>query len=348
VKKRKSELLFFCSVGFFCDLSNLVCEVGKKDSNGNEVNIYFDKPYYLGGEVVTGKVVVNLRSGVKANHLAVKFVGKEKTKIENTVHYQDAQGNPQSRRETHTEKKEFFKQQFILQQFAGGMIAPGMYTLPFQYQLPVDLPGVFYDDWKEHDGDKVKGAIMYKVKVCLDIKGSDLEDKEFLIVNSAFTKVPKAIVEKKDKKFLFGGSGKLTMTAMIAKDVFLPGETVYIKLEANNESKKEVRKFKVKLMRTVKIKAQGRTVVSVREIQRKQFPGVQPKNKSEQMLDLALAPQTFPSSVGKLVSCEYHLDIEADVPMAGDLELHPKIAVALLPIAGQPVYNPFAMYVGFK
>ena len=67
---------------------------------------------------------------------------------------------------------QFFKQDIILQQFNGGVITPGAYSLPFQYQLPAQLPGVFYDQRKEMDGDKVKGAIMYKVKVCLDIKGS--------------------------------------------------------------------------------------------------------------------------------------------------------------------------------
>ncbi len=347
--------------------------MGKRDANGNELNVYFDKAYYLGGEIVTGKIVVQLRQAVKANYLAVvrswqrkffffffgdflfwlcaavqKFVGKEKTKIENTVHYTDAQGNPQTRQDTYKDKKEFFKQEFILQQFAGGIIAPGSYTLPFQYQLPVDLPGVFYDDWKEADGDKIKGAIMYKVKACLDVKGHDLEDKEFLIINSAFTKVPQPLVEKTEKKFLFGGSGKLKMECHLAKNVFLPGETVYVKLIVDNESKKEVRRTKIKLMRVVKIKAQGRQKNSVREMQRKVFPGLKPKSKAEMMLDLTLAPNTFPSTDGKLVDCAYHIDIEQDIAFAGDPELHPKILICLLPLAGGVAFNPFATYSGFK
>lgn len=264
------------------------------------------------------------------------------------MHYTDAQGNPQSRQDTYKDKKEFFKQEFILQQFAGGIIAPGSYTLPFQYQLPVDLPGVFYDDWKEHDGDKIKGAIMYTAKACLDVKGHDLEDKEFLIINSAFTKVPQAISAKTEKKFLFGGSGKLKMECHLAKNVFLPGETVFVKLIIDNESKKDVRRSKIKLMRHVKVKAQGRQKDSVRELQRKVFPGVKAKSKIEIMMDLTLAPNTFPSSDGKLVDCQYHIDIECDVALASDPELHPKIVICLLPLAGGVVFNPFATYTGFK
>jgi hypothetical protein len=41
---------------------------------------------------------------------------------------------------------------------------------------------------------------------------------------------------------------------------------------------------------------------------------------------------------GRLVECNYHLDIECDIAMAIDLEVHPKITVALLPAPGQPIY----------
>lgn len=43
------------------------------------------------------------------------------------------------------------------------------------------------------------------------------------------------------------------------------------------------------------------------------------------MLELPLSAQMFPSTEGQLCKLKYHLDIEADVPMAPDLEVHPKI-----------------------
>lgn len=42
---------------------------------------------------------------------------------------------------------------------------PGMYQFPIQFQLPPGLPGVFFDKRRESDGDDIKAAIMYKVKV---------------------------------------------------------------------------------------------------------------------------------------------------------------------------------------
>lgn len=264
------------------------------------------------------------------------------------MHYTDNEGNPKVRTDVFKENKEFFKQEFVLQHFAGGVIAPGAYVLPFQYQLPADLPGVFYDERREHDRDKVKGAIMYKVKACLDVKGHDLEDKEFLVVNSLVTNVPQPVSVLNEKKFLFGGSGKLKMFGDLAKNVFLPGETVYVKLRIDNESKKDVRRIKVKLMREVTIKADRHQKFINQEMQRKVFPGCKPKSKSEQMIDFQLSPNMFPSTKGKYIECKYHIDIEADTSFSPDLELHPPIVLALLPVPGVQMFNPFASYSGFK
>ena len=62
------------------------------------------------------------------------------------------------------------------------------------------------------------------------------------------------------------------------------------------------------------------------------------------MLDFVLSPQMFPTTESNLIQCQYHLDVEMDVKMAADLEVHPKIVLALMPVPGQPVFNIFANY----
>ena len=54
-------------------------------------------------------------------------------------------------------------------------------------------------------------------------------------------KSPKPVVETGSKKFMFGGSGKLYMTVELAKNVFMPGETLYCRCKIKNESKKNVK-----------------------------------------------------------------------------------------------------------
>merc|ERR1712000_525593 len=305
---------------FFFILKKIIKKIekmGKKSPYGT-IDLVLSKPYYLGGELVTGVVNLQIVAPIQANKICVKFKGVERTKIENTVVYTDAEGNMQTRQDA--------------------------YKLPFQFQLPAQLPGVFYDERKESDGDKIKAAIMYKVKAFVDMPGKDVADKSFLIVNSLLAKSPKPVVETGSKKFMFGGSGKLYMTVELAKNVFMPGETLYCRCKIKNESKKNVKAIKIKLMREVTVKAKSKKKFKNQEMQRKVFPGCPKKSETEVMLELPLSAQMFPSTEGQLCKLKYHLDIEADVPMAPDLEVHPKIVLALLPIQGVPMFNPFACY----
>jgi hypothetical protein len=89
-------------------------------------------------------------------------------------------------------------------QIGGGMLAPGTYTFPFQYQLPEGIPGSFHErnpmpnipsgcEWVENDtygesfmdsddeedgsAPQVRGrsgllaVVHYKLKVTLDVNG---------------------------------------------------------------------------------------------------------------------------------------------------------------------------------
>ena len=51
-----------------------------------------------------------------AHKLCVKFKGVEKTRIENTVQYTDAQGNPHKRQDVFLEGRKIFEQVFVVQQ----------------------------------------------------------------------------------------------------------------------------------------------------------------------------------------------------------------------------------------
>ena len=119
--------------------------------------------------------------------MKIRWKGYERTLIENT--YLDANGQKQQRK--YKEEKEFFKQEAILYAMPQGM-PPGHYNYPFFYQLPAGLPGIFFDERKEWDNDKVKAAIVYKVKVFLDVPGKDLKKTERICISEALCKAPQA------------------------------------------------------------------------------------------------------------------------------------------------------------
>lgn len=51
-----------------------------------------------------------------------------------------------------------------------GTVAPGKYTFPFQYQLPISLPGTFIEEGETWGGGKAyKALVMYKAKAWIDV-----------------------------------------------------------------------------------------------------------------------------------------------------------------------------------
>lgn len=243
------------------------------------------------------------------------------------------------------QEKTFFKQENVLYMI-GALLPPGHYSYPFNFQLPGGLPGIFFDERREWDNDKVKGAIIYKAKVFLDVPGKDLKKSEKIVISEALCRTPQALHDHKEKGFMFA-KGKLRMDYWLAKNVFSPGEPVQVKLRIENDSSKTVKAIKVKLMRDLKIKSEGYVKHITEEISKDTWAGVPEKSTTENVFNFAINPNVFPTTHGSLVECDYHLDIECDVPMAIDLEHHVPIVLVLMPTAPMPIslyatYTPHA------
>ena len=78
-------------------------------------------------------------------------------------------------------------------------------------------------------------------------------------------------------------------------NVFLPGSPVPVRVKVDNESSKKVNHLKVKLMRDLKIKAQGFTKNITEEISRDEWPGCGEKSKLEGTYNFAIKPGVFPT-----------------------------------------------------
>jgi len=307
------------------------------------LKIHFDKAYFHSGDVVAGHVTMVIeQSGIKGSEMKLTLKGFEKTYLENTV-----QTDESTRQDVYKQDKTFFKHNVSLANFCSYPEIPvGSWDYPFSFQLPKDLPSVYARDLKEHDGDDVKAAIVYKAKAFIDMPGSDIKSKAHFIVSEPVTKEIKEIKEENHKSFTLS-RGKLYMTVKIDKNVFIPGEEFKIHASINNESGKNVDAVKVKLMEDLKVHAQHFKREYARELYRETFDGVSSKSKKELVLPFKIKSDIQPSTHGELIQCNYHLDIECDVPWAGDLEVHPKITLALLPTANNP-YVPAYQGTWFK
>ncbi|EFC47779.1 predicted protein [Naegleria gruberi] len=293
------------------------------------ISIQLSKPFFHPGELLQGNVVVSLRQPIQASsNLSLTFKGKERTKF--LIIDDDIQLGYKSRvrTETHIYKKNGKKTLINLQTIAGtftGGIAAGEYSFPFQIALPAELPQNSNITMKGLQ-DTYKGAIVYKLKAILGHQFC----KIFIPIAPHI--IPQPLNDSNEKTFLFGGSGKLKMKTEIPKNVFQPGEMVPIKVSIENESKKDVDSLKVKLMRTATICSDDQTIEQgPDEVHRMEFEGVPQKSKAERMLNYEIPKKTTPSTNGKLLKVKYHLDIECDVAMAIDLEVHPVVEIVYQP-----------------
>jgi hypothetical protein len=303
----------------------------RKPNKFGWIQLFFNKPYYLGGEIVVGRVDLNVTSPIQAKELKIKWKGFEKTYIENSVTYKDPVTNQmRTRVDVYKDNKTFFKQVATLAAFNGGILAPGTWSWNFQYQLPADLPSVFFDKHIEFDGDKIKAGVMYEVKVWVDMPGSDIKAKENIIISELVTQRILPVSDKKIKSFVFA-KGKLEFSADIGKDVFCPGENVPIHVKVVNPTSKKINALKIRLVAHITVKAGLFTKHFIKRVSDTRFPGSDKHSNIESVLPVTLPSDIYPTTNGHLVKCKYELVVECDLPMAFDLQISPKVVMALLP-----------------
>eukprot|EP01105_Mastigella_eilhardi_P018632 TRINITY_DN4326_c0_g1_i1.p1 TRINITY_DN4326_c0_g1~~TRINITY_DN4326_c0_g1_i1.p1 ORF type:complete len:329 (+),score=93.17 TRINITY_DN4326_c0_g1_i1:39-989(+) len=302
------------------------------------LKLLLNKPFYIAGERIDGTVELDLRTSASRAQLKLRWKGYERTLIEEYVLESDGGRKLKKLKD----EKTFFKQETVLYDMGTVVMQPGHYSYPFTYQTPPNLPGVFFNEHKELGGGMVKSAIIYKVKVYLDVPGKDLKKTEKICISEALCRTPQPLHEHKEKGFMLS-KGKLKMDYWLPKNVFCPGEPVQVRIQVDNESSKKVNHIKVKLMRDLSVTAGGISRSFSDVLYGEEWPGVGEKSKLENTYNFMIKPDVFPSTNGHLVKCHYHLDMECDVPMAVDLEHHVPIVIVLMPAMGVPI-NLYASY----
>ncbi|KAH3764334.1 triosephosphate isomerase 1 [Pelomyxa schiedti] len=302
-----------------------------------DIVIGLSKPFYVAGERIDGTAYLDLKSTAPHATLKVRWTGYERTLFHNLY---VEESSPMHK--VKTDHKMFKHEDTIFH--SPTPVTPGKWSWPISFQLPADTPGIFYEE-RHATGSKVKAAILYKVKVFLDVPGKDLKKTEKICVAPALCKAPKPLHDSKSKSFLLH-SGKLHMDYWLDKNVFLPGETIPVRVKVENHSTKKVDHIKIKLMRAIKLKADtpkgviGPPQLEAKyldEVQRQVYDGVHAKSDVDTTFNFTLKPDLYPTCDGKYCDCDYHLDIECDIPLCPDLEHHVPVILALMPTASSPI-----------
>ncbi|KAH0789465.1 FYVE-type zinc finger-containing protein [Histomonas meleagridis] len=293
----------------------------------NKIRIELINPtgtgYYVGGDVVRGKIHLNCVVPFSCNGVILQVKGEEKSKFQDI--YWETEGEGENARQVKKIRelkasKEFFNQKLVPYP-TGGIIPTGVYEYPFEYPLPPNLPGCFKEkggDWKYGDG--WEGKISYKLTATVDVAFlNDLKHKVNLVINEKFDKLVQPSFAKDEKKFLIG-DGKLAVNICLDKNAYFPGDRVLAKLEANNTSVKPTTKVVTKVMRHVVLHAKGERREVKHQVHRSEHPGFSPCFYGIKWLPFYVPMNVPPSTKGTLVESFYKFIIICDIPGAIDLE----------------------------
>ncbi|TMW65704.1 hypothetical protein Poli38472_008346 [Pythium oligandrum] len=304
--------------------------IGKK----GKIGIKVDKPFYIAGELVTGAIYIHVFEPIECSAVILKATGKEKLKWTEVHTHTDSDGTIKTERTSHEKETEFFKQKIVLCS-VDQVFAPGKYVYPFSYQLLPDLPGVFeMDEYSEGHIERLDAAIRYKLKATLDIEGflaKDLKAKCFLVVHERLTESIRPSEDSTTQQVNFLcciNKGTCQLGVAMDKNVYIPGEAAQISCRIVNGSQVDIQAMRCKLFQDLTLRVNGGSHRFSRKISEQTFPGVPAGAIVDQPQPLPLVPNAGrerninPSTSGRMISCDYRVDIECDIPWCPDVHLH--------------------------
>lgn len=134
--------------------------------------------------------------------------------------------------------------------------------------------------------------------------------------------------------------GTCSLAVAMDKNVYFLGDVAQIQVVINNSSSIEITRMRCTLNQLVALKLDGKTYLE-REVAKQVFPGVEAGQSITQSQPLPLMANLNnvnyinPSTNGMIIQCGYRIDIECDIPMCPDVELHMPITI-IAPVIVDP------------
>jgi len=158
-------------------------------SDNGRIGIITEKGYYVAGEVVKGSITASIYRPIQASAVMLNCMGYESaTWEEERSTWVDEPNNnpnvPSPKKQVFTYEfmhggNEFFNQKFVISQLNGAVLAPGEYSFPFQYQLPKNAPGVFFEQRRRRQPRKgPRGTFPWEMGQ-VGMGGMDFDEKTY-------------------------------------------------------------------------------------------------------------------------------------------------------------------------
>ncbi|KAJ8672951.1 hypothetical protein QAD02_004212 [Eretmocerus hayati] len=316
-----------------------------------EFKIHFDNPYaaYTSGQTVTGRVVVVIDSPKKIRGIKLVIKGGADTHFTTSQRqHRNHEGNDVIESNTLTGHEEYFEASFYLIGSTSGremILGPGIHTYTFTYSLPYNLPSSFESDF---------GCVRYTAKAVIDRPWKfDQESKVAFTVVSNFdlnlhqnALLPLNLEANKNFGCLCCASPPLSVNISLPVRGYVPGQTIPIRVNVENESGKRINTVKLTLQKVVTYsattpRADTKVVeLKVAEVSKGPVEGRQTVSY-EQDLDVPPLP---PSNLqnGRIIDFEYKLKVEACVEGAFSCNLRKSttIYIGTVPLSSYQISQP--------
>jgi len=323
-----------------------------RSTDGSWIAIETNKGSYSAGETIHGFVVAQLNSARSVDRVLVKVHAEEDVlfDIETSRTVTEGQGD-NAKTKTVYEHHEHLAHETILNDIvvASGIqhkLAAGTYKYPFAYTLAPNLPGCVHFHRERDASDphwrmmgrriRTRGSVSYRLEALFDVQGTfshDLTSKQHLTVNAMLeaSRLAPQHAETVGKVNLCCcvNRGQVALAADFDKGAYAAGETARVHAIIKNDSKENVQRMEVKLVRSISLRSMNRTQDISDVVAKAKYPGVDKGTSATR--DMALPfRDLLPTVNGRRVVVSYALVCECDVCCA------PNISVRLTPAIYEP------------
>lgn len=315
------------------------------DSSFGKIAIRLHKDRFVAGEQVEGEVLLDLAREFPASVVTLAITGRERVQIVESRMYRDpSRGGMASSSRKHVEEKEFFAHSFAIYETSGQSLEPGQFSFPFCFRLPEGLPGSFKFDF-EKSGEEGFGVIEYEILAGL--RSSDppttLFERTDLLVDQSQISIPAPLASELQENlegYCYRKLGRIEMKCLLDKDLFLSGEEICIKVEADaSKASVETLEFKASLIQITEISTtDGESkFFDSKVVAKGKVSGIQAGKilKGSEALSVILIPELTGYSKGQsttegsLVRNSYRVEIEGEVDACLCYQAQPKISTAV-------------------
>eukprot|EP00035_Acanthoeca_spectabilis_P021283 m.437340 g.437340 ORF g.437340 m.437340 type:complete len:437 (+) comp18101_c0_seq1:262-1572(+) len=315
--------------------------MGGSFSTTNAVWVQTEKPSYFEGDVVNGTIYLNCIKAFQCKGLHIEVHGEERTSWVTHHTRTDAEGRQHQDTRHHYGHFEFFKQRVLVYNF-GGHVTEGQYTFPFQFQLPHGMPGVFNAEaGRGRRSEKDHAYIQYRITSECDVRGFfnfDIKHTQHMVVQQRLmqpiTQLRLECTEQVTACCCFN-KGQAHLAAHLDKSAYVPGENVGIISEITNTSQENFGNVRVELRRRMTLRStnDNETETTDEKVANNTYTGVTAgevrTGANAMSLPLGLPMDISPSTQGRLIHCEYYVDVVYVASSAIVRNLHVKVPVTI-------------------